>query len=99
MVGRSPGWHWEGRHHHTPFHQTPQGLASANLSIITFGRLQSDQEALFPQLALRTVDLVLIDEAQQTQTPDSLLLQAGLEPSTVVIRVGDTQQSPWWYAL
>ena len=93
-IGRYPGWHWEGKHHQAPFQQPPQGLATTNVSIITFGRIQSGQEGLFAKLALKYVGLVLIDEAQQTQTPDALLIQACLEPATMVIRVGDGQQSP-----
>ena len=93
-IGRYPGWHWEGKTHQAPFQQHAHELAHTQVSIITFGRIQSDQEGFSTQLNLKEAGLVLIDEAQQTQTPDALLIQACLDPATMIIRVGDGQQSP-----
>ena len=40
------------------------------------------------------IALVLLDEAQQSQTPGALLVQARLPAHAMLVRVGDGKQTP-----
>ena len=93
-IGRFPGWNWMGKTQgiRAPFTPETDTLGKTSVTILTFGRLQNDQEHLWIKLDLSVIDMCFIAEAQQQQ-PDVLLVQACLPPFTIVARIGDTQQS------
>ena len=93
-IGRFPGWNWMGETQglRVPFTAEKDTLGATFVTILTFGRLQNDQEHLWMKMDLSEIDMCFIDEAQQ-QRPDALLVQACMPPFTVVARIGDTEQS------